>query len=67
MLQPEQLEIALRALKELQERSQAIDRQWQMRIERLEYQAQLAQRRYQEDAKASSCTKDEGWPFGVAL
>lgn len=48
MLQPEQLEIALRALKELQERSEAIDRQWQMRIERLEYQAQLAQRRYEE-------------------
>jgi hypothetical protein len=21
----------------------------------------------QEDAKASCCTKDEGWPFGVAL
>jgi DNA invertase Pin-like site-specific DNA recombinase len=48
VLQPEQLEIALRALKELQERSEAIDRQWQMRIERLEYQAQLAQRRYEE-------------------
>jgi DNA invertase Pin-like site-specific DNA recombinase len=48
VLQPEQFEIALRALKELQERSQAIDRQWQMRIERREYQAQLAQRRYEE-------------------
>ena len=48
VLQPEQLEIALRALKELEERSEAIDRQWRMRIERLEYQAQLAQRRYEE-------------------
>jgi hypothetical protein len=48
VLQPEQIEIALRALKELQERSQAIDRQWRMRVERLEYQAQLAQRRYEE-------------------
>ena len=48
VLQPEQLEIALRALKELEERSEAIDGQWRMRIERLEYQAQLAQRRYEE-------------------
>jgi DNA invertase Pin-like site-specific DNA recombinase len=48
VLQPEQLEIALRALKELEERREAIDRQWRMRIERLDYQAQLAQRRYEE-------------------
>ena len=48
VLQPEQLEIALRALKELEQRSEVIDRQWRMRIERLEYQAQLAQRRYEE-------------------
>jgi DNA invertase Pin-like site-specific DNA recombinase len=48
VLQPEQFEIAWRALNELQERCEAIDRQWQMRIERLEYQAQLAQRRYEE-------------------
>ena len=48
VLQPEQFEIALRALNELQERCEAIDRQWQMRIQRLEYQAQLAQRRYEE-------------------
>jgi len=48
VLQPEQFQIALRAVNELQERSQAIDRQWQMRIERLDYQAHLAQRRYEE-------------------
>jgi Recombinase zinc beta ribbon domain len=48
VLQPEQFEIALRALKELEERSESIDRQWRMRIEPLEYQAQLAQRRYEE-------------------
>jgi hypothetical protein len=46
VLQPEQFQIALRAVNELQERSQAIDRQWRLRIERLDYQAQLAQRRY---------------------
>ena len=48
ILRPEQVEIALRAVKELECRSQAVDQQWRMRIERLEYQAQLAQRRYEE-------------------
>ena len=47
ILRPEQVEIALRAVKELERRSQAVDQQWRMRIERLEYQAQLAQRRYE--------------------
>src|SRR5206468_8105346 len=36
------------AVNELECRSQAVDQQWRMRIERLEYQAQLAQRRYEE-------------------
>lgn len=48
ILCPEQFEIALRAVNELERRSQAIDQQWRMRIERLEYKAQLAQRRYEE-------------------
>jgi DNA invertase Pin-like site-specific DNA recombinase len=48
VLHPEQVEIALRAVKELERRSQAVDQQWRMRIQRLEYQAQLAQRRYEE-------------------
>src|SRR6185436_14408912 len=48
ILRPEQVEIALRAVQELERRSQAVDHQWRMRIERLEYQAQLAQRRYEE-------------------
>ena len=48
ILRPEQVEIALRAVQELERRSQAVDQQWRMRLERLEYQAQLAQRRYEE-------------------
>jgi hypothetical protein len=35
-------------MNELQQRTEAMERQWQMRIERLDYQAQLAQRRYEE-------------------
>jgi hypothetical protein len=48
ILRPEQIEIALRAVKELERRGQAVDQQWRMRLERLDYQAQLAQRRYEE-------------------
>ena len=48
ILRPEQVEIAFRAVKELERRGQAVDQQWRLRIERLEYQAQLAQRRYEE-------------------
>ena len=47
-LQPVELELALAALRELETRDQAIMRQWQMRLERAEYEAALAERRYQE-------------------
>lgn len=47
-LQPAELELALAALQELKTRDQAIMRQWQMRLERAEYDAALAERRYQE-------------------
>ncbi|HET9305294.1 MAG TPA: recombinase family protein [Candidatus Sulfotelmatobacter sp.] len=47
-LQPAELELALTALQELETRDQAIMRQWQMRLERAEYDAALAERRYQE-------------------
>jgi hypothetical protein len=47
-LQPVELELALAALQELETRDLAITRQWQMRLERAEYEAALAERRYQE-------------------
>ena len=47
-LEPAQIELALEALHQLEERDQVIDRQWQMRLERAEYEAQLAERRYEE-------------------
>jgi DNA invertase Pin-like site-specific DNA recombinase len=47
-LQPAELELALAALQELETRDQAILRQWQMRLERAEYEAALAERRYQQ-------------------
>jgi hypothetical protein len=47
-LNPAELELALAAMQELEERDQAVLRQWQMRIERAEYEAALAERRYEE-------------------
>lgn len=47
-LQPAEIELALAALEELESRDRTISRQWQMRLERAEYEAALAERRYQE-------------------
>ena len=47
-LQPAEIELALAALQELESRDRTISRQWQMRLERAEYEAALAERRYQE-------------------
>jgi DNA invertase Pin-like site-specific DNA recombinase len=47
-LQPAEIELALAALQELESRDRTISRQWQMRLERAEYEATLAERRYQE-------------------
>ncbi len=43
-----QLELALAALEELEARDRTIGRQWQMRLERAEYEPALAERRYLE-------------------
>src|SRR5438445_4515087 len=48
VLRPAELQLALAALQELEKRDQGILRQWQMRLERAEYEAALAERRYQE-------------------
>src|SRR6266542_1502993 len=47
-LQPAELELALAALHELESRDQYILRQWQMRLERAEYEVALVERRFQE-------------------
>ena len=47
-LQPAELELALAAVEELERRDEAIMHQWQMRLQRAEYEAALAERRYQE-------------------
>jgi DNA invertase Pin-like site-specific DNA recombinase len=48
VLQPAEVDIALRAIHKLELRDKAVNHQWEMRIQRAEYEAQLAQRRYEE-------------------
>lgn len=48
LLRPAQIELAAEALRQVEKRDESVLRQWQMRVERAEYEAQLAQRRYEE-------------------
>lgn len=48
VMEPAQIEIAIKAFEELEQRSHMIDKQWQMKIERANYEVQLAQKRYEE-------------------
>ncbi len=45
---PSEIKLAIEAMEELEKRDQSLCKQWQMRIERSEYEAQLAERRYME-------------------
>jgi DNA invertase Pin-like site-specific DNA recombinase len=47
-MQPAELELALAALGNLEQRDQDLMRQWNMRIERAAYECSLAERRYEE-------------------
>lgn len=47
-IKPAEIELALEALRHLEARDEAVMRQWRMRLERAEYEVQLAERRYQE-------------------
>jgi hypothetical protein len=64
VFQPAQLAIALQAYEELAQRATTIDRQWQLKIERAEYEAHLAQRRYEEVDPANrlvAATLEQRW------
>ncbi len=45
-MQPAQLEVSMAALEQIEARARQIDRQWQLRIERAQYEADLARRRF---------------------
>jgi hypothetical protein len=48
VIRPKQIEIAIKTMEELQRRQNSIDTQWRMKVERAQYEAHLAQRRYEE-------------------
>lgn len=48
VLSPEKVNIAMIALQELEERNAALDRHWELKIQRASFQASLAERRYEE-------------------
>ena len=48
VIEPKQIEMAYRAVKELEKSDKTVCRQWEMRIEKSRYEAQLAERRYLE-------------------
>ena len=61
---PVQIEIAINALEELERRQNAIDKQWKMKIERADYEAQLAQRSYEEVYRSNrlvAATLEKRW------
>jgi Recombinase zinc beta ribbon domain/Recombinase len=47
-LRPREVELAMEALNHLEQRDRAILHQWQMRLERAQYETALAERRYKE-------------------
>lgn len=67
-LTPAQIELALNSLRELEERRQTSNRQWQMKIERLRYETTLAQRRYEEvdpSNRLVASTLESRWNEGL--
>lgn len=64
LMQPNELALALSALAELQTRDAALQQQWQLRLQRAEYEAQLAERRYAEVDPANrlvAATLEQRW------
>jgi DNA invertase Pin-like site-specific DNA recombinase len=45
-MHPAQLEVSMAALEQIEARARQIDRQWQLRIERAQYEADVARRRF---------------------
>jgi hypothetical protein len=67
-LVPAQVEIALAALAEVEQRDQALDHQWHLKIQRAEYEGQLAQRRFEEVDPANrlvAATLEQRWEHAL--
>ena len=66
---PSQIDIAVKAFEELEQREQSLKKQWLMKIERATYEAQLAQRRYEEvdpSNRLVASTLEKDWNDALA-
>src|SRR5262249_56156387 len=45
-IQPAQLEVSLATLEQIEDQARQVERQWQLRLERARYEADLARRRF---------------------
>jgi hypothetical protein len=64
ILEPKHIEIAVKSMEELERRSDTVDTQWRMKVQRAEYESQLAQRRYEEVDPANrlvAATLEKRW------
>jgi len=64
LIQGAKLEIALKAIEQLEERRAASEKQWQMRLERVRYESDLAERRYHQvdpDNRLVAATLEAQW------
>jgi hypothetical protein len=48
VIEPKQIQMAVSALEELENRQQGVSKQWRLKLQRAQYEADLAQRRYEE-------------------
>jgi DNA invertase Pin-like site-specific DNA recombinase len=48
VIKPKQIQIAIDALNELENRQQGMNKQWQLKLQRAQYEVNLAERRYEE-------------------
>jgi hypothetical protein len=64
VVQEEHLHLALDAYDILQQREQQISTQWKLRLQRVEYEAHLAQKRYEQvdpENRLVACTLEQRW------
>jgi len=69
VVEPKQIEIAIKAFEELERRENAVDNQWRMKIQRAAYEVDLAQRRYENVDPANrlvAATLERQWNDAIA-
>ena len=69
VVEPRQIEIAIGAFEELERRQNVVDNRWRMKLERARYEADLAQRRYENVDPANrlvAATLERQWNDALA-